>query len=164
MKLEDGEHIPYLGGERLLRVVREQRKTTRCRCIMKQVVLWVPYESDYEQRKKMLEKWYRKEAEAIITEKAEKFAEQIGVTYEQLRIKDQKSRWGSCSSNGNVNFSWRIIMAPEAICDYVIIHELCHRLYMNHSHEFWGCVHKYCPDYWKHRKWLKENGQTLYPF
>ncbi|MBQ8597165.1 MAG: M48 family metallopeptidase, partial [Lachnospiraceae bacterium] len=86
------------------------------------------------------------------------------VTYEDIRIKDQKSRWGSCSSKGNLNFNWRIVMAPEPVCDYVVIHELCHLVHLDHSERFWKLVESICPGYEQYKKWLKTNGSRLYPF
>ena len=74
-----------------------------------------------------------------------------------IRIKNQKTRWGSCSSIGNLNFNWKLSMAPYEVIEYVVIHELCHRLEMNHSKKFWNHVEKLCPKYKTHSKWLSEN-------
>lgn len=89
------------------------------------------------------------------------FAPIIGVTYGRITIRNQKTRWGSCSSKGNLNFNCLLMMAPKEVIDYVVIHELCHRKEMNHSKEFWALVEKAMPDYRVHRKWLKENGALL---
>ena len=93
----------------------------------------------------------------------EKFAERtayyaglINVTYNGITVRNQKTRWGSCSSKGNLNFNYRLYYMPAELMDYVIIHELCHRKYMNHSKEFWSEVARYCPDYIARRKQLKE--------
>ena len=78
-----------------------------------------------------------------------------------VSIKSRKSQWGSCDSNGDVTFSWRLVMArPEAI-DYVVIHELCHRKHMDHSREFWNQVQKYMPDFKMQKQWLEENSVNL---
>ncbi len=79
----------------------------------------------------------------------------------QIRIKDQKTRWGSCSSKNNLNFSWRLIMAPERVLDYVVVHELCHLTHMNHGKEFWALVESVMPDYKDCKKWLRENEKSL---
>ncbi len=164
LKLESGDVLFFLGEKRILTVIREERKRAKVKSVMDRLLLWVPYEADYEYKKEHLEKWYRKEAAEILNHKACDFAERIGVHFEDIRIKDQKSRWGSCSSKGNLNFNWRIIMAPDAVCDYVVIHELCHLVHMNHSEDFWRLVYIYCPEYKQCKNWLKENGKYLYLF
>lgn len=164
IKLENGDELYYLGEKRILTVIREERKRAKVKCVMDRILLWVPYEADYEYKKEQLEKWYRKQAAEIITKKAAAFAKIMSVQFEEIRIKDQKSRWGSCSSKGNLNFNWRIIMAPEPVCNYVILHELSHLIYMNHSEAFWKTVKRYCPDYRQDKKWLKEKSNSLYLF
>ena len=89
------------------------------------------------------------------------FAGQIGVRYGRITIRNQKTRWGSCSAAGNLNFNCLLMLCPPEIRDYVIVHELCHRLEMNHSARFWAEVEKTLPDYRQRRKWLKTNGQAL---
>jgi predicted metal-dependent hydrolase len=109
----------------------------------------------------LLERWYRGEARRIIGLRVREFAASIGVTYTRLTIRDGRSRWGSCSSLGGLNFSWRLILAPPAVLDYVVIHELAHRRELNHSPRFWAIVAAYCPDYRTHQHWLKEHGAAL---
>lgn len=164
LRLESGDSLPYLGEKRILSVVRENRKRAKISCVMERILLFVPYEADYEYRREALEKWYRKEASDIISEKAGEYAALLHVTYQDIRIKDQKSRWGSCSGRGNLNFNWRLIMAPEQVLDYVVVHELCHLRYMDHSERFWTLVSGVCPAYKQYRKWLKEYGDSLYLF
>lgn len=164
MTLENGDILFYLGEKRVLNVMREPRTRARVKCVMDRILMWVPYEADFGYKRECLEKWYRKEALFVISEKAEEFAKLLSVHFKDIRIKDQKSRWGSCSSKGNLNFNWRIIMAPEPVCDYVVIHELCHLVFMDHSVNFWNLVESICPDYRQYKKWLKENGKQLYPF
>ena len=83
----------------------------------------------------------------------------MGDSYGSITVREQKTRWGSCSAKGNLNFNWKLVLMPEEILEYVVVHELAHRLQMNHSTEFWDEVEKILPDYRKRRQWLKENGQ-----
>ena len=115
---------------------------------------------DYEQNP-ALEVQYRKEARRRITERAAYFAEKMGVDYGRIAIKAAKTRWGSCSAQGNLNFHWKLILMPPAILDYVVVHELAHRIEMNHSPRFWTQVERILPDYRERRRWLKENGGLI---
>ncbi len=90
--------------------------------------------------------------------RVEELANMIGVTYGRITVRNQVSRWGSCSSKGNLNFNCLLMLCPDEVRDYVITHELCHRKHMDHSKNFWDMVEKYCPEYKKHRQWLKEVG------
>ena len=101
------------------------------------------------------EQAYRRQAKAILTQKADVYAKRMGVTYEKLMVKDQKTRWGSCSAKGNLNFNWRIVLAPEPVTDYVVIHELAHRIHMNHSAAFYQTIEAIMPDYRRQEQWLK---------
>lgn len=104
---------------------------------------------------------YRKQAGQEFAKKAKQYAAQMQVTYGKITVRDQKTRWGSCSARGNLNFNWRLILAPEEILDYVVVHELAHRIEMNHSERFWNQVERILPDYKSRRRWLKENGDVL---
>lgn len=101
------------------------------------------------------------EALKVIPERVEYFAKVIGVTYGKITIRNQKTRWGSCSSKGNLNFNCLLMLAPPEVLDYVVVHELCHRKQMNHSKAFWLEVEKVLPDYKEARKWLKEDGSQM---
>ena len=101
------------------------------------------------------------EALKVIPERVEYFAKVIGVTYGKITVRNQKTRWGSCSSKGNLNFNCLLMLAPPEVLDYVVVHELCHRKQMNHSKAFWSEVEKVFPDYKEARKWLKEDGSQM---
>lgn len=100
-------------------------------------------------------------AKRVIPARVEYYAGKLGVTYGRITIRSQKTCWGSCTANGNLNFNCLLMLAPTEVADYVVVHELCHRLEMNHSARFWELVEGILPDYRLRRKWLKENGATL---
>ncbi|MDO5141274.1 MAG: SprT family zinc-dependent metalloprotease [Eubacteriales bacterium] len=103
----------------------------------------------------------RELAYPVISERVRHFSEIIGVDYGSITIRNQKTRWGSCSGNGNLSFNCLLMLAPPDVLDYVVVHELCHRKEMNHSKRFWDEVEKVLPDYRKQRRWLKEEGIML---
>lgn len=103
----------------------------------------------------------RNRAVNLIEPKVEYWAEIIGVEYKRITIRGQKTRWGSCSSKANLNFNYLLALCPESVVDYVIIHELCHLIHMNHSKNFWDLVGRYCPDFNICRAWLRKNGGGL---
>lgn len=98
---------------------------------------------------------------SVIPDKVKYYAEIMGVTYGRITIRDQKTRWGSCSSKGNLNFNCLLMLMPDKVLDYVVVHELCHLKQMNHSKKFWKEVERYMPDYPNYKKWLNENGGAL---
>lgn len=100
-------------------------------------------------------------AKEYFPKRAAYFRQFTGGTYNRITIRDQKTRWGSCSARGTLSFNWRLMLAPPAILDYVVVHELCHLTHMNHSAAFWQAVESVYPDYRNARKWLKEHGQEL---
>ncbi len=100
-------------------------------------------------------------ATRYILPRTKQLAKKMKIKFNHITLRQQKTRWGSCSNQGNLNFNWRLVHYPTKIIDYVIIHELAHRRHMNHSTLFWDLVKKYDPEYLKHRGWLKRNGLTL---
>lgn len=100
-------------------------------------------------------------AKEILPQKAAFFAENMGVTFGRVTIRSQHTRWGSCSAAGNLSFNCLLMLAPEEVQNYVVVHELCHRKEMNHSPRFWAEVEKNLPDCRRQRQWLKENGAAL---
>ena len=97
----------------------------------------------------------------VIPQKVRFYSGLVGVTYGRITIRNQKTRWGSCSADGNLNFNCLLMLVPEAVQDYVVVHELCHRKEMNHSPRFWSEVERVLPDYRESRKWLKEHGNGI---
>ncbi|MBQ7955858.1 MAG: M48 family metallopeptidase [Lachnospiraceae bacterium] len=107
------------------------------------------------------EKKFRKAAKDYIPYRVEYFHQFTGGHYTSITIRDQKSRWGSCSGSGTLSFNYRLMMAPPKILDYVVVHELCHLTHMNHSKDFWNMVGTILPDYKESKQWLKEHGREL---
>ena len=102
-----------------------------------------------------------KQAKKIIPLRVAYYADILGVNYGRIAIRSQKTRWGSCSAKGNLNFNCLLMLVPEEIMDYVVVHELCHLIELNHSSSFWSEVERILPDYKERRKWLKKNGSAL---
>lgn len=105
--------------------------------------------------------WYKAQARRVLQDKLDKQAKQMQVAFHTFRLKEQKTRWGSCSSKGNINLNWRIIMAPDEAIDYIIIHELAHLTHLNHSDLFWQRVATFMPDYADWKQWFRDHGREL---
>ena len=108
-----------------------------------------------------LEAAYRKRARTQLEARAAYYAGLMGVTYNRIAIRAARTRWGSCSAQGNLNFHWKLILMPPEVLDYVVVHELAHRKEMNHSARFWEEVERILQDYKRRRKWLKDYGSQV---
>lgn len=106
--------------------------------------------------------WLRQKADEVLKMRTKEWAEKIGVEYNHIVLKDQKTLWASCSGKKNINYSYRIIKMPPAVQDYLMVHELCHLIHMNHSAEYWQLVAQFCPDYKLHRRWLNEHKDAVF--
>lgn len=157
----DREKILYRGKEYPVFVVQDNKcLKTEIKLRQDRLVISAD-EEQIEVIQTELEKWLQRQAEKMITERVKYFSRYIKEPFCRIQVKNQKTRWGSCSSKGNLNFNRHIIMAPPEIMDYVIVHELCHLKNMDHSAEFWRHVGQILPEYNKSRKWLKDNGYKL---
>ncbi len=152
----EGESFPYLGNHYQLRIIDNQREPLK-------------FENAFYMSKSALDKarevfieWYKKTGYELVNHRASFWAQKCGFRYARIKITTAEKRWGSCSSKGNLCFSYRLVMAPEAVIDYVIVHELVHLTQRSHSKRFWSEVKHIMPDYEKRRVWLKENGHLLY--
>lgn len=112
-------------------------------------------------RLEILEKRYRNAARAQLESRVAYYHKRTGGRYTSITVRDQKTRWGSCSSRGTLSFNYRLIFAPPAVLDYVVVHELCHLTHMNHSKAFWNMVGSVMPDYRIQKQWLREHGHEL---
>jgi predicted metal-dependent hydrolase len=108
-----------------------------------------------------LVRWYKHHAEVKLREKVDRYAQQIGVEPSGVGIRTFKSRWGSCTAKGNLEFNWKIIMAPNRIVDYVVMHELCHLIHHDHSPMFWKTLESLFPSYQESRNALKNEAMNL---
>jgi predicted metal-dependent hydrolase len=151
----DGEKFWYLGQDIPLRLVPDNKPAL----VMDKV--FKLKRSTQPQAQSHFEKWYKKQARDILTGRVEFFARKYDFKVEKIRISSARTRWGSCSTKGTLSFTWRLVMAPLDVIDYVVAHELCHLNEMNHSKAFWAQVEMILPDYRERRKWLKENGKYL---
>lgn len=156
VRYENGAVLPYQGQEYTLEI--RQYPSYKKPGVMPEgsrlVVLTARTDNDVV--KKAVKEWYAARAVSIIPARVAYYQKQMGVSIGRICIKDVRSRWGSCSSKRNLNFNWRLVMAPLSVLDYVVVHELCHLKEMNHSKAFWALVEEILPDYTMQRKWLKE--------
>jgi predicted metal-dependent hydrolase len=111
-----------------------------------------------------LKTWLKHHAHSYVNQRCQDYANQIGKKINYIRVRDVKSRWGSCSHQANLSFSWRLVFAPLPIVDYVCAHEVAHLLEMNHSHQFWAVVESICPNPKTHIHWLKKNSARLFSY
>lgn len=149
------EMFMYLGNAYRLEVVRGQQKPLLFDGNFKLA------ESAQGNAKLVFERWYRAQAKQILTERVNLYASQYDFQYKKVGITSARTRWGSCSANGSLNFSWRLILAPLEAVDYVVLHELVHTVFHNHSKRFWKRVETIMPDYKECRRWLRKNGPQL---
>lgn len=111
-----------------------------------------------------IERFYKAKAYGVLKERTEYYGSKIGYLPNKITVKSQRTLWGSCSSKKNINYNYRLIMAPINIIDYIVVHELCHLSHMNHSKDFWNMVEGIIGDYKERRNWLKENGSKLFDY
>ncbi len=149
----------YVSNEEIIRFVKDRRewlsrhfKRMKLRKDERRHVALLTKEELYALAKQALD---------YIPKRVAYFAPKVGVTYGRVMIRNQRSRWGSCSSKGNLNYNCLLMLAPYDVIDYVVVHELCHRLQMNHSKQFWGEVERVLPEYRSAKKWLKEHGNEI---
>lgn len=109
-----------------------------------------------------VEKWYRKEAKAYLTQRIEFLATKHNFKYNRLFVRDSQNKWGNCSKENNISLNWRLIKAPTQVIDYVILHELCHTVILKHTQAFWLKLSTVCPNYNEQAEWLKKYGKSLF--
>jgi predicted metal-dependent hydrolase len=162
-ELVSGESFPYLGRNYRLKVGEGQQVGVCLAGGYLRATVRPEQQGEHRQARiqQYLKDWYRCRALEHLSAKAKRYASQIGVAPAGISVRDFKARWGSCHKNGLVVFNCSIIKAPHSIIDYVVIHELCHLLYPNHSKAFWQLVGRYDERYDEHRGWLRAKGGIL---
>lgn len=159
------EDVILMRGEPVrIEVVRESERLSRLRVEEKpgRLVVRVPQDARMPLRQ-LVTPWLKAQARGVIDDTVRHHAARMGVSYKSISIRDQRTRWGSCSSQGALSFNWRLIMAPPAVLEYVVIHELAHRKQQNHSKAFWQVVAQHYPEYQQARAWLRTNASLLRP-
>lgn len=163
-----GEPLLYLGREYKLKIIAELNlKEMEVELDQQNFIIKYPaeLENNKEQRKtvvrEILISWYRSQAEEEIYKLINVHKKNLNVEPNNVVIKKQRKRWGSCSTKRNLNFNWKIIMAPAAVIEYLVVHELVHLIHPNHSKDFWQAVEKLIPDYQEKKEWLRINGRRL---
>ncbi|MCT4563036.1 MAG: M48 family metallopeptidase [Maledivibacter sp.] len=159
-KYVEGEKLLLYGDEYILSITENNHKKSSVALESHKLIVNSP-SAKSELIKQVLEAFYRIKAKEIIFSLSLKYEGLLGLKPNMIRIKKQKKRWGSCSSKGNLNFNFKLAMAPIRVIDYVVLHEFCHLRHMNHSREFWNLVEEYMPDYLEKREWLRINGHRL---
>ena len=155
-----GEAFSYLGRNYRLKV--ETGNFAPVKLLNGRLVVTVPNGTEQPHMvRNALVRWYKRQAEQKLTEKVNRFAPVVGVEPAGAGIRTFKSRWGSCTTKGKLEFNWQIMMAPNRMVDYVVIHELCHLIRHDHSPEFWGEMARVMPEYQRCREWLRENAGKL---
>ena len=152
----DGETFPYLGKEYPLNLVAHQRSALTFGANKFHLV-----NNNRQKARKAFIRWYKAQALEVVSERVAIRAEQNKFAYQKIRITSARTRWGSCSTNGTLSFTWRLVLAPPEVIDYVVVHELIHTQIKNHSSNFWQRVGEIMPDYKRHVSWLKKNGRFL---
>ena len=165
-KLDHGSRLPLFGHELILEITfSDSRKKVALKFLDDSLWASVPRTISAQHKQKQLERllftWYKEQALKTLTQLTRKYSEKLKVRFNQIRIKNHQSRWGSCSSKGNINYNWRLSLAPLEVSEYVVIHEVCHLVHHNHSRAFWQLVGQLEPNYKRHIKWLQTNRYQL---
>lgn len=155
-QFEAGETFPFLGDDHEL-VVEPRRKSE----VVDGTIRLRQSAVDQSSVKRALRNFYRREAREYLSGRLDHFGDEMGLEYDGLEIRNQRTRWGSCSTNGTISLNWRLLMAPPEVIDYVVVHELAHLREPNHTEAFWSLVAEHIPDYEEYAEWLDENSTQL---
>jgi len=154
-KYIDGEEFLYLGRPYKLKIISTKKNDVT---LDEDIKISIRGSGD---PKKILTKWYKEQARIVIEELVKKYSKETGIKYSSVKISSAKSRWGSCNSKGGISFTWRLVMAPLDVIEYVVVHELVHIVQRDHSKRFWSKVGYIYPDYKIKRAWLRVHSREF---
>jgi predicted metal-dependent hydrolase len=158
--MENSKSIVYRGRKVNIKVKNVACPKPKVRLINNSIKVVMPKNSE-ESLSDIVTNWLKERALLFFSRRVEYFAGRLNVKFGTISVKDQKTRWGSLSSKGNLSFNWRLLFAPPEVLDYVVAHEVCHFKHYDHSERFWRLLKKIIPNYEKYREWLQENGVLL---
>lgn len=154
----NGESFIYMGRKYSLQIVLDDKvKLPEAKLIRGKLYVYT-YSKDEEIVKQALENWYKDKAKEKVQERVDYYQQYFDVKPTKVTVKEQQKRWGSCTSKQELLFNWKCIMAPSPVLDYIVVHEMCHLIHMNHSKEFWEQLKRVLPDYEDRKAWLRNNG------
>lgn len=150
-----------------IKILKTTKKKSFYEENFKKLILYMSQGSTSERQvviRNLIQTFYKEKAKQHLTERSKYFAEKLNVNFNRITIKNTKSRWGSCSTKKNLNYNWRIMMAPREVIDYLVVHEVCHLKQMNHSTKFWSLVENLDPDFKIHKKYLRDKQSEYFNF
>jgi len=156
-KFTDSSEVSFFGHNYIIRHNKANRITEFSGDVLK-------VSGDEEFLHRRVKDYLKEQSLKILSEMTVDIAGKIAGKVKSVTIKDTRSRWGSCSTSGHINYNWRICMAPKEVINYLVCHEVAHLVHPNHSADFWNCVEQLCPDYKETRRWLKNHGKSLYKY
>ena len=155
-EFEPGERFPYLGDQ--YEIVVEQRPSSQ---VIENEFRLAKHHVEQTSLKRALETLYRRKAREFFENEADRLADEMGVEYDKIEIRNQRTKWGSCSTSGTLGLNWRLMMAPPDVVEYILVHELAHLREQNHTEKFWSVVAEHDPEYEGHAEWLRNRGIQL---
>lgn len=160
--IKTGKELDFIGQKLILKISEDNVDKIKIFKQDKLLYIIVPknfnIEKDQEVLRQKVNNWLKEQAKVVLKQRVEVYSQRYNLFPNKVVVKEQKTIWGSCSSKGNINLNWKLIMVPLDVIDYVVVHELCHLKHHNHSSRFWSLVKEIMPDFEEKRRWLKENG------
>ncbi|WP_425448545.1 M48 family metallopeptidase [Dethiothermospora halolimnae] len=154
----NGESFMYLGRDYSLQIIMNKDIKEPITKLYQGKFYIETNTNNQAKLRQSMERWYRKKTLEKVIEKIEYYKPYFNVKPNLVKVKEQKKRWASCSSKRNLNFNWRCSMAPSNVLDYIVVHEMCHMVHLNHSKNFWALVEEIMPDYRERKEWLRKYG------